>query len=78
MSMDSGVIRQDLMAHDDAYRQLVSRHHELESQLDRLKQRRFLTADEEAEEMRIKKLKLRIKDEMEQKLRRRMSDAAEA
>lgn len=78
MSMDSGVIRQDLMTHDETFRQLVTRHNELESQLDQLKTRKFLTADEEAEEMRIKKLKLRIKDEMEQQLRHRLSDVAEA
>ncbi len=78
MSMDSGVIRQDLMAHDETFRQLVSRHHELESQLDKLKRRKYLSADEEAEENRIKKLKLRIKDEMEQQLRRRLSEIAEA
>jgi uncharacterized protein YdcH (DUF465 family) len=67
-------IREELMARDDSFRQLVSRHSELESQLQQFKERRFLSADEEMQELRLKKLKLQIKDEMEQMVRQWYSD----
>jgi uncharacterized protein YdcH (DUF465 family) len=59
-------IREELMAHDDSFRQLAHQHARLESQLGQLRQKRFLTSDEELEEVRLKKLKLHLKDEMEQ------------
>ena len=59
-------IREDLMAHNDSFRQLAYQHATLESQIGQLQQKRFLTSDEEMEEVRLKKLKLHVKDEMEQ------------
>jgi len=65
-------IREELMAHDDSFRQLAHQHATLESQLGQLRQKRFLTSDEELEEVRLKKLKLHLKDEMEQMVYSRM------
>lgn len=65
MNEAAAVIRQELMAHNELFRQLAHRHSELETQLNGFSQRRHLTADEEAQEMRLKKLKLHLKDEME-------------
>ncbi|MGH9476532.1 MAG: hypothetical protein ACRD1C_09370 [Terriglobales bacterium] len=44
--------------------QLADEHALLDSQLQLLHQRRFLTPKEEMEEVRIKKLKLQVKDAM--------------
>lgn len=65
-------IREELMAHDDSFRQLAHRHATLESRIGQLQQKRFLTSDEEMEEVRLKKLKLHVKDEMEQMVSARM------
>lgn len=78
MSLENGQVRQDLFAHDENFRHLAARHHALEDQLSSLQQRRFLTSEEEAEEHRLKKLKLQLKDEMEQHLRRQMMPPSQA
>ncbi len=78
MSFETGQVRQDLFAQDENLRQLAARHHALEDQLSSLQQRRFLTSEEEAEEHRLKKLKLQLKDEMEQHLRQRMMPPSQA
>jgi uncharacterized protein YdcH (DUF465 family) len=49
---------------DSIYDELRRQHQEYEKQLEELSNRAWLTPDEEIEEKRIKKLKLRIKDEM--------------
>lgn len=40
-------------------------HTQYEKRLDSLTQKRFLTDDEKLEEVRLKKLKLRLKDQMQ-------------
>lgn len=65
-------IREELMAHDDSFRQLAHQHSILDSQIGQLQQKRFLTTDEEMEEVRLKKLKLHVKDEMEQMINARI------
>lgn len=62
-------VRQDLLARDEEFRQLAQRHSDLDAQIQSLQARPFLSADEEAEEIRLKKLKLQIKDEMERRVR---------
>ncbi|MGH9535787.1 MAG: YdcH family protein [Terriglobales bacterium] len=78
--MDSvaAINRQDLMAHNDAFRQLSQEHSALETQLSQLRERRFLSSEEEVEELRLKKRKLQLKDEMEALLRRSLSPAGSA
>jgi hypothetical protein len=44
--------------------ELRRRHQEYEKQLEELSNKSWLTPEEEIEEKRIKKLKLRLKDEM--------------
>ena len=50
-------------------RRLADKHREYDERLAALQQRRFLTETEQREEATLKKLKLRIKDEMEALLR---------
>jgi uncharacterized protein YdcH (DUF465 family) len=61
----------DRLAHEDAnYQRLVKKHQEYEQRLDELRVRRYLSASEQMEEVRLKKLKLALKDQMEQLVRR--------
>jgi uncharacterized protein len=57
--------RDQLLASDDEFRKLVTEHTQYDQRLGSLTQKRFLTDDEKLEEIRLKKLKLRLKDQME-------------
>jgi uncharacterized protein YdcH (DUF465 family) len=62
--------QEDIKAHllqtNEHFRELHSRHQEYKRQVEALEQKHVLSGDEEIEEHRLKKLKLRLKDEMEQ------------
>jgi len=58
-------VRDHLMANHEEFRRLVVEHAQYSQRLESLTQKRFLTEDEKLEEVRLKKLKLRIKDQME-------------
>jgi uncharacterized protein len=57
------------MANNSEYRRLREIHFRYASQLDLLSNKSFLTEEEQLEEVRLKKLKLRVKDQMEQLVR---------
>jgi uncharacterized protein len=57
--------RDQLFASHDEFRRLALEHTQYEQRLDSLTQKRYLTDDEKLEEVRLKKLKLRLKDQME-------------
>ena len=57
--------RDQLFANHEEFRQLVLEHTQYEERLGSLTQKRYLTDDEKLEEVRLKKLKLRLKDQME-------------
>jgi uncharacterized protein YdcH (DUF465 family) len=59
-------IKAHLMQTNEKFRQLVNQHHEYAQKVAALEAKPALSADEEVEEHRLKKLKLRLKDEMEQ------------
>jgi uncharacterized protein YdcH (DUF465 family) len=59
-------IKAHLMQTNEKYRQLMEKHHEYDRQVEELEAKHALTAAEEVEEHRLKKLKLHLKDEMEQ------------
>jgi uncharacterized protein YdcH (DUF465 family) len=59
------VSNDQLMATHEEFRKLAQEHTQYEVRLDSLTQKRFLTDDEKLEEVRLKKLKLRLKDQME-------------
>ena len=56
--------RDQLLAGHDEFRRLVQEHSQFSQRLDSLTQKRYLTEDEKLEEVRLKKLKLRLKDQM--------------
>ena len=58
-------VRDLLMANHEEFRRLVVEHTQYSQRLENLIQKRFLTEDEKLEEVRLKKLKLRLKDQIE-------------
>ncbi len=57
--------RDQLLASHDEFRRLATEHTQYAQRLDSLTEKRYLTDDEKLEEVRLKKLKLRLKDQME-------------
>ncbi|MGO9863503.1 MAG: DUF465 domain-containing protein [Terriglobales bacterium] len=65
--------RDQLLTGHDEFQRLVQEHSQYSQRLESLTQKRYLTEDEKLEEVRLKKLKLRLKDQMltiEQQLQR--------
>jgi len=58
-------LRAHLMATNEEFRGLASQHAEFAKKLDVLESQLHLTEEEQVEETRLKKLKLRLKDQME-------------
>ena len=56
--------RDQLLTSHDEFRRLVQEHSQYSQRLESLTQKRYLTEDEKLEEVRLKKLKLRLKDQM--------------
>ena len=65
MSTAAEAIREQLMANDPQYQRLRREHALYAAQLDQLNSKTYLTEQEKQEEIRLKKLKLRLKDRME-------------
>ncbi len=55
----------DQVTGQDEIQKLVQEHSQYSQRLESLTQKRFLTDDEKLEEVRLKKLKLRLKDQMQ-------------
>lgn len=58
-------VRDLLIANNEEFKRLAVEHSQYSQRLDTLTQKRFLSEDEKIEEVRLKKLKLRLKDQME-------------
>ena len=58
-------LKAHLMATNEEFRQLARQHAEYAKQLDNLESLPHQTYEQELEETRLKKLKLRLKDQME-------------
>jgi uncharacterized protein YdcH (DUF465 family) len=57
-------LKAHLMRTDEEFRHLAEQHAQFHTQLEALEAKPHLTPEEELEEHRLKKLKLRIKDQM--------------
>jgi uncharacterized protein YdcH (DUF465 family) len=57
--------REQLLTGHDQFQRLVQEHSQYSQRLESLTQKRYLTDDEKLEEVRLKKLKLRLKDQMQ-------------
>jgi uncharacterized protein YdcH (DUF465 family) len=64
-----GITQDDIKAHlietNDEFRRLALEHSDYGKKLEGLSTRPFLTPEEQLEEVKLKKLKLRLKDQME-------------
>jgi len=58
-------VRDQLLASNEEFRRLADEHTQYAQRLDSLIQKKYLSEDEKLEEVRLKKLKLRLKDQME-------------
>jgi uncharacterized protein len=57
--------KDQLLASNEEFRKLAQEHKQYAQRLESLTVKRYLTEDEKLEEVRLKKLKLRLKDQME-------------
>ena len=59
---------------DEEYHDLATKHHELDERLSQLAAKHYLSEPEQVEEINLKKQKLRLKDRMEDIIRRHRHD----
>ena len=64
MEQHNEELKAHLMATDQQFRTLAQEHSRFHKQLEELEAKAHLTLEDEAEEIRLKKQKLRLKDEM--------------
>jgi uncharacterized protein YdcH (DUF465 family) len=65
MGLTQDELKAHLMETNDEFRRLVVQHSEYGKKLETLTSRHYLTPEEQVEEVRLKKVKLRLKDQME-------------
>ena len=70
MPTDFEELKRKLVQEDEEFRQLASKHHDLDVKLHGYAERHYLTEPEQVEEITLKKQKLHLKDQMEMILRR--------
>lgn len=73
MPTDFEELKRELLQNDQEFRQLATLHHDLDEKLHDLTARNYLSEPEQLEEVKLKKRKLQLKDQMEDILRRRRS-----
>jgi uncharacterized protein YdcH (DUF465 family) len=70
MQLTPEELKAHLMQTDDGFRLLAQQHCEFKKQLESFSSRPYLSPEEQIEETRIKKLKLRLKDQMQEAMDR--------
>ncbi len=66
MHLNPDELKAHLMETDKDFRSLAAQHCEYKKRLENLASRPYLTPEEQVEETRIKKLKLKLKDQMQE------------
>ena len=74
MSTQAPDLKEVLLKTDEEFHQLAAKHHELEDRLHQLTAKHYLSEPEQVEEINLKKQKLRLKDRMEDIIRRHRHD----
>jgi uncharacterized protein YdcH (DUF465 family) len=74
MQTDFEEVKRKLLQSDEEFRQLATRHHDLDERLHNYAERHYLSDPEQLEEVTLKKQKLQLKDQMESILRRHSGD----
>jgi uncharacterized protein len=67
-----------LLQSDEEFRQLATKHSELDERLHQLAAKQYLSEPEQLEQVTLKKRKLQLKDRMEEILRRHRAEASQA
>ena len=67
-------LKELLLKTDEEFRLLATQHHTLDERLHELSGKPYLSEPDQVEEVRLKKLKLQLKDRMEDILRRHRSE----
>jgi len=70
MPTDFEELKRTLLQTDEEYRELATKHHDLDEKIHDLTARHYLSDPELVEEVILKKRKLQLKDQMESILRR--------
>jgi uncharacterized protein len=70
MDIAQDELKAHLMATDEHFRELAQQHSDYDHKLQELEAKHALTDDEQLEEVRLKKLKLHLKDQMAELLSR--------
>jgi uncharacterized protein YdcH (DUF465 family) len=65
MPLSTYEVRQSLLAQDPEFRRLAEEHSRCESQLKQILEQSYLSSEDLIQETNLKKLKLRLKDQME-------------
>ncbi len=78
MSNRTADVQQILSTEDPEFRQWIEEHHQCEARLNELTTKNEVTPDEEIEEKTLKKRKLRLKDQMAERIRSYESSHANA
>jgi uncharacterized protein len=72
-------MKKQLLQSNDEFRQLATKHHDLDQRIHSLATRQYLSEPEQLEEVTLKKRKLQLKDQMESMMRQyRASDPTPA
>lgn len=74
MSTSPREIREHLMASDAEFQRLAQEHSRYEAQLEQLAKTPYLSSEDLLQQTTLKKLKLRVKDKMEQLVARHWQD----
>ncbi len=69
-------IRERLISSDAEYQRLAEEHSHYAAQLEQLSKAPYLSSEDITKEITLKKMKLRVKDQMEQLMARRSQETA--